>query len=135
MNIWKYMTIAALTVSHSAYAHGEDTPGPHNGFIKMPGSYHIEVIPGKNSVDIMLLDANLKNPTVLNSHIKVKIKHGTNAYVLRCESMENYFTCPVSEKVLSREGTLVIQSARQLAEGNTMEYPLPLKLAEEKQSA
>ncbi len=135
MNIRKYLGFTAVLLTQSIFAHGEDQLGPHSGYVKEPGSYHVEVIPGKETLDIMLLDANFKNPTTLNSHIKVKIKHGTNAYVLRCESMENYFSCPVSEKMMAQEGTLVIQSARQQEEGDPVTYPLPLRLTQDNQTA
>jgi hypothetical protein len=120
--------IILLALANTAYAHGEDEPGPHNGYIKMPGAYHIEVIPAKHAVDIMLLDVNFKNPTVLNSHIKAKVKTGDQTYTLKCESMDNYFSCPLHEKMLSNKGTLIIESERQLAEGTPVEYPLPLRL-------
>ena len=134
MNIRKYLALTVVLLSQNSFAHGEDQLGPHSGYVKEPGSYHVEVIPGKDTLDIMLLDANFKNPTVLNSHIKVKIKQGSNAYVLRCESMENYFSCPVSDKMLAREGSLVIQSARQQEEGDAVTYPLPLRLTDDTQT-
>src|SRR3990167_10537225 len=104
MNIWKCLAIMMfiLTAAQTSLAHGEDEPGQHNGIIRMPGGYHVEVIPGKETVDIMLLDNNFKNPTVLNSHIKARIKTAHNAYVIRCETMDNYFSCPISASMLSR---------------------------------
>ena len=132
MAIWKYPAtfIFTLLFAFACYAHGEDKPGPHNGAIRMPGAYHVEVIPGKDALNIMLLDINFKNPTVLNSFIKVNIKQGKSAYVLRCESMDNYYSCPVSTKLLARKGTLHVESERQMAEGIPVEYTLPLKIPE-----
>lgn len=137
MAIWKYPVSLTLSLilMPACYAHGEDKPGPHNGAVRMPGNYHVEVIPDKDALNVMLLDANFKNPTVLNSSIKVKIKHGRNAYVLRCESMDNYFSCPVNANMLAQKGTLQIESERQQTEGDPVEYPLPLKIAEENQAA
>ena len=137
MAIWKYPATIVFTLlfASTCFAHGEDKPGPHNGAIRMPGAYHIEVIPGKDALNIMLLDINFKNPTVLNSFIKVKIKHGKNAYALRCESMDNYYSCPVSTKLLARKGTLSIESERQMAEGIPVEYALPLIVPEDTQTA
>lgn len=130
MTIWKYSatSVLALLLTSVCFAHGEENPGPHNGVIRMPGAYHVEVIPDKDSLNIMLLDMNFKNPTVLNSFIKVKIKHGKNAYTLRCESMDNYYSCPVNTKMLARKGTLHIESERQMAEGSPVEYALPLQI-------
>lgn len=130
MYIWTcFITFtAASLLSSAAFAHGEDRPGPHHGYIKMPGTYHVEVIPSKNSLDIMLLDINFKNPTALNSSVKAIIKTSRkNTYVLNCESMDNYFTCPVNEKILSKKGKLLIESARLQEEGAPVEYALPLR--------
>ncbi len=117
-----------LALAGTVFAHGEDELGPHKGYIKMPGAYHIEVIPGKDTIDIMLLDVNFKNPTVLNSHIKAKITSGSQTVELKCESMANYFSCPVNASMLTSKGALVVDSERQLAEGSAVEYPLPLHL-------
>lgn len=128
IRICLFTLTAALTCSSATFAHGENELGPHNGFIKMPGAYHVEVIPGKDTLDVMLLDANFKNATVLNSHIKVKISNGKQTYALRCESMDNYFSCPISAKLLARNGKLHIESERQLNAGMPVEYSLPLQV-------
>lgn len=128
MKIWMYLGLMILAVTNIAYAHGEDELGPHNGYIRMPGTYHVEVIPAKEELQIMLLDINFKNPTVLNSRVNVKIKNGSNAYLLRCKSEDNYFACPVSAHMLTRSGVLIVQSARQFDKGAQVEYLLPLAL-------
>jgi len=128
IRICLFTLTAAITCSTTLFAHGEDALGPHHGFIKMPGAYHIEVVPGKDTLDVMLLDANFKNATVLNSHIKVKINNGKNSYALRCESMDNYFSCPISAKLLAQGGKLQIESERQLNAGMPVEYSLPLQV-------
>ncbi len=128
IRICLFTVITALTCSTPIFAHGEDQLGPHHGYIRMSGTYHIEVIPNDDTLDIMLLDSNFKNPTVLNSTIKVKINNGKNSYALRCESMDNYFSCPISSKLLSHGGTLKIESERQLNAGAPVEYSLPLQL-------
>jgi hypothetical protein len=119
---------ALLTLSHIVYAHGEDELGPHKGYIKMPGAYHVEVITNKDKLDIMLLDVNFKNPTVLNSHMKAKIKNDNEIHILKCETMDNYYSCAIDAALLNSKGVLVIESERQFAEGMPVEYALPLKL-------
>lgn len=117
-----------LTVTTSVYAHGEDKLGPNKGYIRMPGPYHIEVVPLKNKLNVVLLDLNLKNPTVLNSFVKVRVTSGSESYMLHCEPQSNYFSCPVNSHLLKQIGTLKIESERQLTEGISVEYPLPLRL-------
>jgi hypothetical protein len=128
MKIRKYAAILALILAQPVFAHGEDELGPHSGYIRMPGTYHVEVIPAKDELQIMLLDVNFKNPTVLNSSVKVRIKNGNNAYLLRCKSEDNYFSCPISANLLTNKSLLIVQSTRQFEHGAQVEYPLPFAL-------
>lgn len=126
--IYTSIIASTLALSQNLYAHGENHLGPHKGYIRMPGAYHVEVVPKANNIQVLLLDINFKNPTVLNSHIKAKITNGKDAYVLRCTASTYYFTCPVSNNLLTADGKLTIESERQLSEGIPVEYPLPLNL-------
>ena len=122
------ITSALAALSQNLYAHGEDQLGPHKGYIRMPGAYHVEVVPKKNNIHVMLLDINFKNPTVLNSHIKAKISSGKETYTLHCTPSSYYFSCPANSELLTHNGKLIIESERLLAEGMPVEYPLPLRL-------
>lgn len=112
----------------TAFAYSEDELGPHNGYVRMPGEYHIEVIKSDKGLDVMLLDMGFRNPTVLNSSIKVSIKADGKTYPVVCESMTNYFSCTVRKKLLEKDGKLVVASIRQLSEGEAVEYNLPLRI-------
>ncbi len=128
--MYKFLNLALLSLcfSATAYAHGEEDLGPHNGYIKMPGAYHVEAVPKKNGVDILLLDINFEDPTVSNSFVKASIRSGTSVIKLVCTAKEDYFTCPVDERLLAAKGTLSVESKRDKSEGMTVEYALPLHL-------
>ena len=54
-------------VGLTAFAHGEDKPGPHGGHIRMPANFHTEVIQDLDgSFHIYLLDMQFKEPIVKN---------------------------------------------------------------------
>lgn len=122
------LALFSFIFSTASLAHGEDALGPHKGYVKMPGAYHVEVVPGENKIDIILLDINFKNPTVLNSYVKAQIKSRNSSYSLECEALDNHFSCPVSSRLLAKKGSLYVESERQLAEGTRLEYALPLRL-------
>lgn len=128
MRKWIYAAVTTLAFSQTLYAHGEDQLGPHKSFIRMPGAYHVEVVPKKNSSRIMLLDMHFKNPTVQNSNIKVHIKSGKENYTLKCKPSTYYFLCPVNNNLLKTEGMLTVESERAMSKGVNVEYPLPLRL-------
>jgi hypothetical protein len=129
MNKLLSFTLCSLTLAltNAAYAHGEEQPGPHNGFIKMPGAYHVELIPHKNSIDIMLLDIDFKDPIVLNSNVNVKIKSGKVVTTLQCTAKNDHFNCPASKKLLNSKGILTVKSKRDRSEGMSVNYSLPLQ--------
>ena len=53
-----FSTLTVLSVN--LFAHGEDKPGPHGGYIRMPGSFHTEVVKEKAGYRVYLLDINWK---------------------------------------------------------------------------
>jgi hypothetical protein len=122
----KNITIAiALILTLKAHAHGDDKPGPHGGFITMPGAFHVEVVPrSKQHLDVYLLDAEWKNPTVKES--SVTIRYGDTA--AKCEVKTEFYECLFPKTVdLTKSGNLSVDATREKQKGNTAVYKLPLK--------
>jgi hypothetical protein len=109
------------------FAHGEDKAGPNGGFVRMPGSFHTElVLSGKNKVKIYLLDIHWKNPSVLKSKVELTYKK-TKAV---CETKENFFSCEFPKTInLTQKGELKLIAERDDQKGMEVSYPLPLKLS------
>lgn len=128
--MYRTWTIIALTFSlltARAFAHGEDKPGPHGGFIRMPGAFHTEVVPvNKREIKVYLLDIEWKNPSIQRSKVQVEM----NKIVKECSPQsEPYFVCSFSPKVdLTKKGSLKIKAQREGQIGNEVIYELPLKL-------
>lgn len=111
-------TIAVF--STIAFSHGEDKPGPHGGFIKMPGAFHTEVVVvSKHQVKVYLLDMDWKNPTTEKSSVMVNN--------VNCKPDDKAFTCDLGKKVdLHKKGKLEVKATRQEQQGNMATYELPL---------
>lgn len=123
MNI---LSVVFMTAS-LALGHGGDEPGPHGGFIEMPGAFHVEVVPEKdNSFKVYLIDINFENPTVKESSVEAWTENGSKKSQLNCEVKENYFHCSPTAKV-SKDKTLVVKAKREKMQGNEARYKLPLK--------
>ena len=110
--------------SLNLFAHGEDKPGPHGGYIRMPGTFHTEVVKEKNGFRIYLLDINWKNPSVLDSSVTAFIQLGKKKTDLACEKMTDSYFC--SSK-LKEKGELNIIAKREGQMGDVSSYKLPLK--------
>lgn len=111
-----------------AYAHGEDKPGPHGGFIRMPGAFHTEVIQvGADKAKIYLLDINWREPSVKNAKLEVRV--GAKGLATCAAQEGSYFLCSFPKGTnLSKKGELKIKAQREGQMGNEISYELPLKL-------
>jgi hypothetical protein len=121
---------ATLTlITQQALAHGEDKPGPHGGFIRMPGAFHTEVAPtASNKLKVFLLDIQWKNPSVDKSSLVVTYKAKTTAQA-KCAINEDHYVCEFPKNIdLKKKGTLLVEAQRENQKGNTVSYDLPLKL-------
>jgi hypothetical protein len=66
----KWIFSAVLSVGVLSFSHGMDKPGPHGGFVQMPGAFHTEVVPQKDgSLWVYLLDINIAEPSVRDSEV------------------------------------------------------------------
>lgn len=120
----KILTI--LCVIDPIFAHGEDTPGPHGGFIRMPAAFHTEVISDKKGFKVILLDINFKHPTVKDSSVQAQAQFGKQTISLQCKPQADYFLCPLQKSWKQKKGRLDITAVREKTEGAVVSYPLPL---------
>lgn len=105
-------------------AHGEDKAGPHGGYIRMPGSFHTEVVAEKNGYRVYLLDINWKNPSVLDSSVTANIQVNQKKIVLSCTRESDSYLCQSS---LPQNGELHVIAKREGQSGGISSYKLPLK--------
>ena len=112
-----------------AWGHGEDKPGPNNGFIRMPGAFHTEIVPlGSNQFKVFLLDIQWKNPSVKESSLDFAYQ-GKRKIKAACEKKDNfYFLCTFPKGVdLNKKGKLFLVGQRESQKGMEVSYELPLK--------
>jgi hypothetical protein len=126
--IFGYLSL--LLKSFPLYAHGEDKPGPHGGYIRMPGTFHTEVVPnGKKSIKIYLVDLNFKNPATLSSKIKGWIKQNDKSSDIVCEAKRDFFKCELPVGFSLENGLLEVTANRMGASGVPVQYKLPLSFS------
>ena len=132
----KFFIVLLMTISlfsSYAFAHGEDKYGPNKGFIKMPGSFHTELVPQKDgSFHVFLLDLQNKNPAIKDSAVELRFSHMADSSNFKCTPVENHFNCINDKKTHSlKEGQLFITAKRLSNEAKEIAYDLPLKLKNE----
>jgi len=125
--------IALLALSLApidGFAHGEDKSGPHGGYIRMPGAFHIEIVlPRKNTLRVYLSDMEWKNPTIEKSSVSVMFVKDDTSKTLNCKAKKEYFECVVALPGVSHDvGELKVRATRKGSSGAEVRYKLPLIL-------
>lgn len=121
------LVLLNLVFGSLAFAHGDNKPGPHGGYIEMPGAFHTEVVPDPDgSFHIYLLDVEFKNPSTKESSVQASLASGSKKSELKCEVMEPaHFHCvPPGKTFKAKE--LVVTAKREKMQGNAVKYKLPL---------
>lgn len=116
-----------LLLGQFAFSHGENKPGPHKGYIRMPGAFHTEVVPvGNSKFKIYLLDIEWKNPSVQNSKLEVKHLGQDRAVEVQCDQKSDHFSCALPKGLSLKKGKLLVMAVRENSPGTEMAYDLPL---------
>ncbi len=128
--------IAILICSNVAYSHGENAPGPHKGYIRMPGVFHTELVPvGVSKFKLYLLDMKWKNPSIKDSKLDAKIAADNKFSEIACTKNTHYYECLIPEGFSLKQGQLTISATRENSPGADMVYDLPLSFNLEKKVA
>lgn len=128
---------ASVYRTSRAFAHGEDKPGPHGGYVQMPGAFHTElVLADSNRYEVYLLDMEFKNPTTENSSVKTTFTDAKNRVAeFTCEASGTKFVCAVPKHMTGKgfdlrkeaKAKISLTATRGSSRGHKMTYELPLK--------
>lgn len=117
--------LLSLLITAQVWAHGEDKPGPHGGYISMPGAFHVELLPvSASQMKIYLLDAHWTNPTVEDSRVELSAGKKNAA---KCVAAKDHFVCNFAAPLDLQKGEVTVNATRENQKGNAAKYPLPLK--------
>ena len=106
-------------------SHGDETPGPNGGQIRMPGAFHTEVISKPKGFQVYLLDIEFKNPTVENSTLNGIVTIDDKKNKFTCQPIKDHFFCPYDGS--QKSGNLELMAVRNSVKGIAAQYKLPLK--------
>lgn len=133
------LVLLALTAifANAAHSHGEDVPGPHGGYIRMPGAFHTEIVFDEKlgELKIYLLDINWQNPSTKDSQLEATLKSKNTSEKLNCKKNTDYYSCLLSKNLSLRTGALVIQASREGIKGSLASYELPLPVFKTKEDS
>lgn len=122
------ISLLSFLLMNNVFAHGENKYGPHNGYIKMPGSFHTELLQNKDgSFLVYLLDLQNKNPAVKDSSVELRIIDAEKNEDFNCMAMGEHFHCLSNNKTFTK-GKIILKAKRLGIQGQEADYNLPLKL-------
>jgi hypothetical protein len=123
----KGLIFSILAISDvTAFAHGQDKPGPHGGAIQMPGAFHTEVVEKNGSFEIYLLDMGFTNASVKDAAVEAFIVSNGKRTNLGCVKGAESFICKTPTRP-PKTGQLRIIAKRENSQGNEVTYDLPVK--------
>jgi hypothetical protein len=124
----KIVTLLSLLLSSEVtLAHGMNKHGPNGGYIKMPGAFHTELVDKNTNMHVYLLDMSFKNPTSVNSSVKIIYK-GNSESEFFCTNSVNYIVCKKPTNGLKNIKEIIIKTIRANNKGRDAIYSLPLQL-------
>ncbi|MBY0415400.1 MAG: hypothetical protein K2Q18_14605 [Bdellovibrionales bacterium] len=115
------------SMSFSLFSHGMNQLGPHNGYIKMPGAFHTEILEDQKNILVYLIDMNFKNPMVENSSVSVTL-NGKNSKKIECTKGKEYFICLKPDQNMKDYNEISVHAFRNKVKASPAIYKLPLKL-------
>lgn len=127
----KWTIVFLMTVfTFKAFAHGETQLGPNKGFIRMPGTFHTELVPDTDgNFLVYLLDVNNQNPAVKDSSVEFKVVDKTGSVTFKCLSMPDHFHCVNEKKITNMKNAKIVLKTKRLGvKGTEAVYELPLAL-------
>lgn len=119
--------IMTYLLSTSAFAHGMNKLGPHNGYIRMPGAYHVELVPESSGYRIYFLDMQFKNISIQNATANMVVKSDQSG-TIGCKKESGYFICPVEKQALKTAKEIVLETSINGKTKAASSYSLPLSL-------
>lgn len=123
------LVFVGLVIGCASAPHGEGKRGPHGGYIKMPGQFHVEVVPqSDNELIVYLLDLQSRDPLTLASGLKGQLEQASGVQSFACDIMADHYKCKLPEGSDLTIGEITIQAVRKERVGRPATFQLPFRV-------
>lgn len=119
--------VTLLIISSTVSAHGMNKPGPHGGFVRMPGTYHIELVPSGLELKVYFLDMNFKPLPISDAIVELTL-NGKKPFKAQCLKEMQFFRCDTNEQSYKKFKEISIESSIKGSDETKSVYKVPLKL-------
>lgn len=123
-----FVTLLLTTMlSLGAFAHGMNKAGPHGGYVRMPGNYHVELVSKGRSVEVYFLDMMFKPITIDKASTTLSL-NGIKGYKTVCKKEAARFVCDLGSESLTSYQEAVLETSKDGKAMAQSSYKLPLSL-------
>ena len=121
-----FVTLLLTTMlATNSFAHGMNKPGPNNGYVRMPGTYHVELLALQNVLRVYFLDIGFKALPIKNATAKVSLK-GMKEVAVECSKEEAFFRCDTKESNMNSYKEILVKTSKNGENEAISTYKLPL---------
>ncbi|MBY0415243.1 MAG: hypothetical protein K2Q18_13815 [Bdellovibrionales bacterium] len=120
------ITAFSIIITVPDIAHGMNKAGPHGGYIRMPGEYHIELVPDGKELRVYFLDMKF-TPIPLNDATLELTLTAKKPLKAQCLREMHFFRCDIGEQSFKKFKEVVIESSLDGKTEATSNYKIPLK--------
>ncbi|MBC7712148.1 MAG: hypothetical protein H7177_02350 [Rhizobacter sp.] len=117
--------LLTVFLSTNAFAHRMNKPGPNNGFIRMPGTYHIELVAQKNIIKFFFLDIGFKPLPTTKATVKMALK-GLTEVAVSCVKETQFFLCDMKDANMNKYSEIDVKTSKAGEKEVTSIYKIPL---------
>ncbi len=119
------LAFVTLLFSFAAFGHGMNKPGPNGGYIRMPGTYHVELVSTDAETKVYILDMNFNKLPVASAQVSMSLK-GAKDFPIKCSKDTDSFKCDIKGGELKMYKELTINSSKAGEPSVGSIYKLPL---------
>lgn len=112
-------------LSQGVFAHGMNKAGPNGGYVRMPGNYHVELVPQEKAIIVYFLDMMFKPVSIDRASVKLTLK-GAKSFKTDCTKEAMSFKCELRNELLKNYKEAILESTRDGKAVATSLYKLPL---------
>ncbi|MBC7428260.1 MAG: hypothetical protein H7336_06590 [Bacteriovorax sp.] len=117
--------LITVFLSSNALAHRMNKPGPNNGYIRMPGTYHIELVAQKNVIKLFFLDTGFKPLPTTKATVKMALK-GLNEVPVSCVKEIAFFVCDMKDANMNKYSEIDVKTSKAGEKEISSIYRIPL---------
>jgi hypothetical protein len=117
--------ILTVFLSQTVFAHGMNKAGPNGGHIRMPGNYHVELVPKEKGMIVYFLDMMFRPISIEQASVTLSL-NGTKNFKASCEKVAVNFICNIGTESIKNYKEIVLETTRDGKAVVKSIYKLPL---------